>query len=137
MNQSHFTIPAAGLLIVAAGFMVSGILLFLVKKRALASVLLAPGLLALGVLQWDRSHETVTKRPAILVKGELVKENSAHPEQSLFMVEVADTDMPAGVKGRATAADLNGAGPGNQVQVEIAERPLTGAYLKSIKGVRY
>ena len=124
------------LLIPGAILVLSGALVIL-KKPWPGTVLLLSGFLFFGAWQWDRTHETIVKRPVILMKGRLIKQDAKNPAQSLYEIEVADTDIPYGVKGRATAGDINGAGPGNQVYVEIAQRPLTGPYVKTLKRGKY
>lgn len=118
--------PAMGLVFLLTG----GICLF-GKKWLFAASLLLVGILVAGSWQYNRTHEKISKLQLALIDNTRVKEDRERPDRSIFHVKV--TGLELGIwEGNLRAADIHLDRPGTIVVAELAERPLSGTYLKSI-----
>src|SRR6185503_9887138 len=128
MNASLFNILWPG---VGAAFLVLAAICALGKKWLFSGSLLFLGALTVGIWQYNRTHETITKLNLLLGDHTLVKANPQRPELSVYHVKVCGLEF-GDWEGNLPAKDIDLTRRESVVKVELRKRPFTGTYLKSV-----
>ena len=99
-------------------------------------VLLAvPAITILAFSHQDAAQEKTFPGTGFLTESKLVKPSKT-PGESVYAVVVADT-AKGDLMGEGLEKDLQGTSRGQLIDVVIAERPYSGAYIKSVKSRGY